>query len=211
MPAHRPHADAAAAPSVQRQRLWSEIGDAAESFGGTGYAVTWCPPREDGPAIVRCRSGHLFSTVGVPFGVCSRLCASAACAISIVPSASTATSSSSGSTTTSQTASASSLSSGSTALGPDRSARRPGRSGAGRSASGRGTLLAPGPSPCSGASDARRQATVRRSTSPDGPGGSPTRGICGHRRTPCRPSSTESSLCQEAASGRGGAGSGGVS
>jgi hypothetical protein len=30
--------------------------------------VTWSPARDDGPTVVRCRSGHLFSTVWVPFG-----------------------------------------------------------------------------------------------------------------------------------------------
>ena len=32
------------------------------------HDVNWYPRREDGPAIVRCRSGHLFTTVWVPFG-----------------------------------------------------------------------------------------------------------------------------------------------
>ena len=46
----------------------SENGLVIERSGGTVHNVNWYPRREEGPAIVRCRSGHLFTTVWVPFG-----------------------------------------------------------------------------------------------------------------------------------------------
>ena len=39
-----------------------------ERSRGTVHNVNWHPRRQEGPAIVRCRSGHLFTTVWVPFG-----------------------------------------------------------------------------------------------------------------------------------------------
>jgi hypothetical protein len=45
-------------------RIWLPVEDGRDNL----VSVPWFRARDDGPAVVRCRDGHLFSTVWVPFG-----------------------------------------------------------------------------------------------------------------------------------------------